>query len=55
MAIPERYLKRYLDLYKANTRRQEVKNSSDSIEESVAMQQNSAVGNHLQSAAILAW
>ncbi len=47
-AIPERYRKRYSDLYKANTERQEAKKrSSDSVEESVARHQNSAVGNLL--------
>jgi hypothetical protein len=47
--IPERYWKRYSDLYKANTEHQEAnKYSSDSIEDSVARQQNSAVGNLLR-------
>ena len=48
-AIPERYWKRYSDLYKANTEHQEAnKRSSDSIEDSVVRQQNSAVGNLLR-------
>ena len=39
--ITERCRKRYSDLYKANTERQEAKkHASDSVEESVARQQN---------------
>jgi hypothetical protein len=48
-AIPEIYHKRYSDLYKALMVRQTVKKrSSESAEESVAMQQNEAVGNLLR-------
>jgi hypothetical protein len=48
-AIPEIYHKRYSDLYKALMGCQTAKKrSSESVEESVAMQQNEAVGNLLR-------
>jgi len=48
-AIPEIYHKRYSDLYNANMGRQTAKKrSSGSVEESVAIQQNGAVGNLLR-------
>ena len=48
-AIPERYRKRYSDLYNANIGHQTAKKlSAESAEESVAIQQNGAVDNLLR-------